>query len=112
MRYTWYRHAWQVYAQTSVIFKHLTQVSVVSSRSNLERKGEGKKRYRKKRRGGGAGVRQKCTNFPQSYESPQNSRRQNDINQVTYLRPTILKRHLTKFSSHGDLAARICAAVE
>jgi len=42
-----YIHTWQVYVQTSVIFKHLTQVIVVTLRSDLERKREGKKRYRK-----------------------------------------------------------------
>jgi hypothetical protein len=49
MCYTWDIHTWQVYVQTSVIFKHLTQVSVVTLRSDLERKGEGKKTYRNKR---------------------------------------------------------------
>jgi hypothetical protein len=33
--------------------KHLTQVSVVRPRSDLEREREDKKRYRKKRGGGG-----------------------------------------------------------
>jgi hypothetical protein len=46
---TWCIHNWQVYVQTGVIFKHLTQVSVVTLRSDLEKKEESKKRHRKKR---------------------------------------------------------------
>jgi hypothetical protein len=51
--------------------KHLTQVSVVRSRSDLERKGEGKKRYRKK---GGRGRIAKF--LPKTQEWPENSMRQ------------------------------------
>ena len=55
MCYPWYIHTWQVYVQTSVIFEYLTQVIVVTLRSDLERKGVGKKRYRKKGGRGGGG---------------------------------------------------------
>jgi hypothetical protein len=55
-------------------------------------------------------INQGCTTFPEKYDAPQNSRRQNGgMKQVLYWGATSIRRHLTQFSCQVDLASEICA---